>query len=131
MALDTILEKLHEERDRLTKELNRVVKMIRAAGKGVQAAVQEYGRRTKAKGRKRAPAKNEVVCGHNCKDEKGPAREAGQGNVNRKGDALSQEEGATETPGQKGEGCGRGTACELVPRTPYWDRRRLRRQAAQ
>ena len=60
MALDTILEKLHEERDRLTKELNRVVKMIRAAGKGVQAAVQEYGRRTPAKDRKRAPAKKKL-----------------------------------------------------------------------
>ena len=60
MALDTILEKLHEERDSLTKELNRVVKMIRAAGKGVQATVQEYGRRTKAKGRKRAPAKKKL-----------------------------------------------------------------------
>ena len=60
MALDTILVKLHEERDRLTKELNRVVKMIRAAGKGAQAAVQEYRRRTEAKGRKRAPAKKKL-----------------------------------------------------------------------
>src|SRR5512142_372762 len=48
MALDTILEKLDEERARLTKELNRVVNMIRAAGKGAEAAVQEYGRRNKA-----------------------------------------------------------------------------------
>ncbi len=34
--------------------------MIRAAGKGAQAAVQEYARRTKAKGRKSAPAKKKL-----------------------------------------------------------------------
>ncbi len=56
MALDTILEKLHEERDRLTKELNRVVNMIRAAGKGAEAAIQEYGRRNRAQRRAKARA---------------------------------------------------------------------------
>ncbi len=47
MSLEANLEKLHEELYRLTKELNRVVKMIKAAGKGARAAVQEYGRQRK------------------------------------------------------------------------------------
>ena len=48
MALETIVERLHDERDRLAKELGRVIRMIKAAGKGAEVAVQEYGRRTRA-----------------------------------------------------------------------------------
>jgi hypothetical protein len=51
MALNTILEKLHEEQKRLTEELDRVVRMIRAAGKGAEAALLEYGRRTRTQRR--------------------------------------------------------------------------------
>jgi hypothetical protein len=54
MALNTILEKLHEEQKRLTEELDRVVRMIKAAGKGAEAAWQEYGRRTSAQRRAKA-----------------------------------------------------------------------------
>lgn len=56
MALNTILEKLHEERRRLTEELDRVVRMIRAAGKGAEAALQQYGRRTRMQRRAKAGA---------------------------------------------------------------------------
>ena len=45
MALERIMQTLQQEKDRLTRELSAVVKMIRAAGKGAQAAVQEYGQR--------------------------------------------------------------------------------------
>jgi len=52
MALDDVLARLKEERARLQAELRRVVRMIRAAGKGAQAAVEEYGRqRTRARRR--------------------------------------------------------------------------------
>jgi hypothetical protein len=37
VALENIVEQLEEQKDRLQKELNAVVKMIHAAGKGVQA----------------------------------------------------------------------------------------------
>ena len=53
MVLEGILEKLHAERERLTKELDRVTRMIRAAGKGAQAAVKEYGRQQRRTVRKR------------------------------------------------------------------------------
>jgi len=44
MALDDVLARLKEEKARLQAELQRVVRMMRAAGKGAQAAVEEYGR---------------------------------------------------------------------------------------
>jgi hypothetical protein len=47
VALENIVQLLDEQKVRLEKELNAVVKMIRAAGKGVQAGVEEFGRSRK------------------------------------------------------------------------------------
>jgi hypothetical protein len=47
VALEKIVLQLQEQKARLQKELNAVVKMIRAAGKGVPAGVEEYGRSRK------------------------------------------------------------------------------------
>jgi hypothetical protein len=51
MALDDVLARLKEEKARLQGELQRVVRMIRAAGKGAQAALKQYGQqRTSTRG---------------------------------------------------------------------------------
>jgi hypothetical protein len=47
VALENIVQLLNEQKARLEKELNAVVKMIRAAGKGVQAGVEEFDRSRK------------------------------------------------------------------------------------
>jgi hypothetical protein len=44
VVLENIVQQLEEQKARLQKELNAVVKMISAAGKAVQAGVEEYGR---------------------------------------------------------------------------------------
>ena len=56
MALEKIVQQLQEQKTRLQKELNAVVRMIRAAGKGVHAGVEEYGR-----SRKRGPVAEAVA----------------------------------------------------------------------
>jgi hypothetical protein len=47
VALENIVRQLEDQKARLQKELNAVVKMIRAAGKGVRASIEEYGRSSK------------------------------------------------------------------------------------
>jgi hypothetical protein len=47
VELENIVQQLEEQKARLQKELNAVVKMISAAGKGVQAGVEEFGRSRK------------------------------------------------------------------------------------
>jgi hypothetical protein len=47
VALKNIVQQLEEQKARLQKELNAVVNMIRAAGKGVQAGVEEFDRARK------------------------------------------------------------------------------------
>jgi hypothetical protein len=47
VALENIVRQLEEQKARLQKELNAVLKMIRAAGKGVQASIKEYDRSSK------------------------------------------------------------------------------------
>jgi hypothetical protein len=47
VALENIIQLLDEQKSRLEKELNAVVKMIRAAGKGVQAGIEEFDRSRK------------------------------------------------------------------------------------
>jgi hypothetical protein len=42
VVIEGVLETLQRERARLTKELNRVVKVIKAAGHGAQAAAKEW-----------------------------------------------------------------------------------------
>jgi hypothetical protein len=47
VALESIVQLLNEQKARLEKELNAVVKMIRAAGQGVQAGIEEFDRSRK------------------------------------------------------------------------------------
>jgi hypothetical protein len=47
VALENIVQQLEEQKARLQRELNAVVKMIQAAGKAVQVGVEEYGRSSK------------------------------------------------------------------------------------
>jgi hypothetical protein len=42
VALENIVQQLEEQKARLQKELDAIVNMIRAAGKGVQAGVEEF-----------------------------------------------------------------------------------------
>ena len=57
MALENIVQQLEEQKTRLQRELSAVVKMIRAAGKGVQAGIEEYDRSSKRGRLGRAVAK--------------------------------------------------------------------------
>jgi hypothetical protein len=57
VALENIVQQLEEQKTRLQQELNTVVRMIRAAGKGVQAGIEEYDRSRKRGRLGRAVAK--------------------------------------------------------------------------
>ena len=62
MTLENIVQQLHEQKSRLQKELTAVVNMIKASGRGAQAAMKEYGNRVSGNGqrksRKKAAASN-------------------------------------------------------------------------